>query len=312
MDVKNNHGRAVARDARANSMTADIRRRSYVALVLAVAAIAPAAGTPQSGRAQIYATVVDDTRRPVEGLGSEDIVLRDGGVRQVSLAVERAAEPLAIAVSLEGFGSADVPDLRRALDTFARAIRTGNAASQVGLITRAGPGGRRVVLLTGDAARLDAELADLTAAASSAIVEDVSDACLAVRAAPTDRLAVLALIRRRPDDGALSQTERLTDTLFRTRTALWTIEVAPPAAVAGGARRPNGLDAVLTAGVQLGGALRETVADTSALVSSAERVASLLLSQYVVTYTWPDPMLSLVSLTTRHDRGQVLTPAWSR
>jgi hypothetical protein len=287
-------------------MTPSVRHAVCAAICAAFVAFAPVVLARQSGRAQIYATVVDDVRRPVEGLGSEDVVLRDGGVRQVSLAVDRATDPLAIAIVVEGFEPGDASDLRRALDAFARTIRAANAASEVGLLTRAGPAGRQVVMLTADAPHVDSALAELTAPGPGTIVESVADACLAVRAAPTDRLVVLALVRRHPADGTLSQTERLTDTLFRTRTALWTIEVGPPSA------GKNGLDALLTAGTELGGALRETVAGTPAVAPAADRVANLLLSQYVVTYTWPDPMLSQVSLTTRHDRGQVLTPAWSR
>ena len=292
-------------------LTRFVRHRVGVALCAAVA-LAPSVLARQSGRAQIYATIIDDLRKPVDGLGSEDVVLRDGGVRQVSLAVERATDPLAIAVTIEGFEPGDASDLGRALDGLVQAIHARNAASQVGLVTRPGPAGREVVMLTGDTPRLGTALSELTAPGPASLIESVSDACLAVRAAPTDRLVVLAFIKRHPDDGTLSQTERLTDTLFRTRTSLWTIEVGSPGVAAGAANRRNGLDTLLTAGTQLGGALRETVADTPALAPAALRVANLLLSQYVVTYTWPDPMLSQVSLTTRHDRGQVLTPAWSR
>jgi hypothetical protein len=41
-------------------------------------------------------------------------------------------------------------------------------------------------------------------------------------------------------------------------------------------------------------------------------VANLILAQYVVTYLWPNPMLSTFSIATRHDRGDVLVPAWAR
>jgi hypothetical protein len=36
------------------------------------------------------------------------------------------------------------------------------------------------------------------------------------------------------------------------------------------------------------------------------------LSQYLVTYTWPDPMLGAFNLVTRHEAGRVLVPVWSR
>ncbi len=290
-------------------MALRIRGRARVVL-LSLAMASATAGAQQAGRAQIYATVVDEARKPVVGLGSEDLVLRDGGVRQVSLGAERASDPLAVAIVAEGFAPADLGDLTRAADQVAAAVQSGSPASQVGVMTSL-PSSSAVTMLSRDAPGERAAFDRLVSAGRLPFVDAVIDACLALRAAPTDRLIVLALIKRRADDGQIGEPYRLTDALMRLKTAVWTIEVAPPAAPGSPVRR-NGLDDLLSSGTQLGGALRETVAAPSAMADAGRRLAVLWLSQYVVTYTWPDPMLSLVSLTTRHDRGQVLTPAWSR
>jgi hypothetical protein len=137
-------------------------------------------------------------------------------------------------------------------------------------------------------------------------------------AASTDRRIVLALVRRRAGDGDVTGVERLIDALRAARASLWTLEIAPAAegrgaAPAGGPRpAPSRLDDVLTLGAQLGGGLRETLASVSTLPDHAGRVARLLLSQYVVTYAWPDPMIGQFCISTRHDRGTVLSPVWDR
>lgn len=279
-------------------------------MLVASLAASPAGGREPAGRAQVYATVIDEARRPVVGLGSEDLVLREGGVRQVSLGAERATDPLAVAIVADGFGSADLPDLRVAFDATVAAVYAGGPASQVGVMTSLSSGSE-VLMLTRETTGSRAAFERLVSAGRLPLVDAVIDASLTLRPAPTDRLIVLALIRRRADDGPVGEPYRLTDSLLRLKTALWTIEVAPPAGSGAPVRR-NALDDLLSSGTQLSGALRETVSSTTAMAGAATRFVALWLSQYVVTYTWPDPMLSLVSLTTRHDRGQVLTPAWSR
>jgi hypothetical protein len=117
---------------------------------------------------------------------------------------------------------------------------------------------------------------------------------------------VLLIVRRHPNEEA-TVPERLTDALFRAKAALWTIEVAGAKPVSN-----RKLDDVLAAGAQVSGALRKTVSGSAALPAAVAHVVDLLRSQYVVTYTWPDPMLSQLVFTTRHDRGAVLAPAWSR
>ena len=62
----------------------------------------------------------------------------------------------------------------------------------------------------------------------------------------------------------------------------------------------------------MGGALRDNAASVAGVAPATARIVTLLRSQYVVSYTWPDPMLSIVSITTRHERGEVLQPIWPR
>jgi len=72
------------------------------------------------------------------------------------------------------------------------------------------------------------------------------------------------------------------------------------------------LDDVLNDATKFSGALRERVSDAAGLTPMAERVGHCLFVQYIVTYLWPNPMLSTFSIATRHDRGEVLVPAWAR
>jgi hypothetical protein len=284
-------------------------------ILLSIAVLAAALRVPLAAGQQTYVTVITDDEMPVTGLHSSDVVLRDGGVRQSVLDVEAASEPLSIAVVIDGFEAADVPDLARALDDAAKILREDNPRTEIVLRS----GDPRSSSLTRRLAAGDVALRGFLRVAvdvTAPIAEAVASACEALKNAPTDRRVVLLFVGRRPAEDA-NRPERLTDALFRTRTALWTIEVAPnPVSLAGSpaAKNPASamMDEILTAGTQVSGALREKVAGSAALPAAAGHVVALLLSQYVVTYRWPDPMLSQLTFATRHDRGAVLAPGWAR
>jgi len=269
-----------------------------------------AQGSPQ----QVYAIVVDSDGWPVRGLGSEDFSLRDGSVRQAVVGAEPATSPLWIAIVVRGFEASDRPAVRRAIDAIATTVRSQAAGSHVGVMRPRASGGSEWLDVTSGVGE---NTLDATTGPSGSLTDSIDEACSALRAAPTDRRAVITLLHRRSDDGVVSMNGLLTDALFQASAALWTVEVpasssgAPaqgPAAPARGAK----LDDVLTEATAFSGALRERVADAAGLEPMATRVARLLLAQYIVTYLWPNPMLSQFSIATRHDRGDVLVPAWAR
>ena len=250
-------------------------------------AVLPGAASQQTF-AQKYVTVVGLEGRPVTGLGSEDFSLRDGAVRRPVQGAEPAAAPLAIEIVLAGFDAEDAGSVTPALDEIRRALKTGAASHRVEIVEASG----------------------------RPLVDAVLEAADSTSAAPTDRRVVVAIVRRRAGDGEIAHPERLTDGLRAARVSLWTLELGPVSAggSAGAGRKPSSspLDEALTMAVQFGGGLRETLSDAAALAEHARRVTSLLLSQYVVTYAWPDPMIGQFNISTRHDRGTVLMPVWDR
>lgn len=272
--------------------------------------LAPASAVAQGSPQQVYAIVVDSDGWPVRGLSAEDFSLRDGSVRQAVLGVEPATNPVWTAVVVRGFDRAEWPAVRRAIEALAKTMRTGATGSRTGVMRASSP---RSTWTEVTPEMTDAAWDAMFTAGSTSIVDAIGEACASLRDAPTDRRAVVTILRRRSDDAAVKLNGLLTDTLFNTGAALWTIELAAPEAtpapaVAAGAK----LDDVLNDATKFSGALRERVTDTAALTPMAERVGHFLFVQYIVTYLWPNPMLSTFSIATRHDRGDVLVPAWAR
>ena len=284
----------------------------FGALVWASVAAWPGAARAQGSPQQVYAIVVDSEGWPVRGLSAEDFSLRDGSVRQAVLGVQPATNPVWTAVIVRGFAREDMPALRRAIEVLAKTTRTGAAGSRTGVM-RAAASGSTWAEVTAD--MTDAAWDTMLAAGSGSVADAIGQACAALRDAPTDRRAVVTILKRRSDDALLKVDGLLTDSLFNVGAALWTIELpgstesAPVSAPVAGSVK---LDDLLNDATKFSGALRERVPDTSALAAMAERVGHFLFVQYIVTYLWPNPMLSTFSIATRHDRGDVLVPAWAR
>ena len=286
--------------------------RLFAALWLATFACVPATALAQGSPQQVYAIVLDSDGWPVRGLSAEDFSLRDGSVRQAVLGVEPATNAVWTAVVVRGFGREEFPAVRRAIEALAKTTRTGAAGSHTGVM-RAASSGSTWTDVTPD--MTDAAWEGLLSSSSGSIVDVIGDACAALRNAPTDRRAVVTILKRRSDDAVVKLSGLVTDTLFNAGAALWTIELPPasagspaPALAAGSTK----LDDVLDEATKFSGALRERVSGAAGLTPMAERVGSCLFVQYIVTYLWPNPMLSTFSIATRHDRGEVLVPAWAR
>lgn len=283
----------------------------FVVLIACAVGLMPGRPAAQTAQ-QVYAVVVDGDGYPVRGLSAEDFSLRDGSVRQAVLGAEPATNPVWIAVVAQGFNAADLPQVRAAIEAIASTTRKGPAGSHLGVMRPASATSSWIDLASGLSA---ADWQSLVDGPAPPVLDAIGQAAVALRQAPTDRRAVVLLIKRSASSALVESRGLLTDQLFTAGAALWTVEVggSSGAGVASGSP-PNfvKLDDLLNDATKFSGSLREQIADTPGMVPMAERVVNLILAQYVVTYLWPNPMLSTFSIATRHDRGDVLVPAWAR
>ncbi len=113
-----------------------------VALALVVAAFATA---PQPGAAQaasrertLFVSAVDDKGEPIEGLGPEAFIVREGGQRREILRVSRATEPIDIALLVDNSAAADdeITFLRESLTKFVATMAADNRIAIIALADR--------------------------------------------------------------------------------------------------------------------------------------------------------------------------------
>lgn len=270
------------------AVTTHAPRRSAAVAATIIAWTTLVFATPRTD-AQRYVTVVDADGRPVLGLSHEDFALKDGGVRRPIVTVEPATAPIAVKVVARGFSSAEMADVTKAI-----------AALQS---TRASTPDSPVLYVAAPDSDDRQDLGTLPDAIAQAAAAQVADGF--------DRRMVLALVRRTASDNTIAPDAAtgVVDALTDAKAALWTLEVAPAGA---SAPASSPLDKVLAAATDASGSIRTKVKTTSDLANAARDLFYLWRGQYLVTYTWPDPMLSFFKLEVRHDRGVVLTTGWER
>ena len=206
----------------------------FAAFWLATFACVPVTAAAQGSPQQVYAIVVDSDGWPVRGLSAEDFSLRDGSVRQAVLGVEPATNPVWTAVVVRGFEREEFPAVRRAIEALAKTTRTGAAGSRTGVM-RAASAGSTWTDVPPD--MTDAAWDGVLSNSSGSIVDAIGSACAALRNAPTDRRAVVTILKRRSDDAVVKLSGLVTDTLFNAGAALWTIEL-PSASASSPPPRP--------------------------------------------------------------------------
>src|SRR5688572_15517059 len=97
----------------------------------------------QARERSIYVTMVDQSGAPVPNMGPADFIVREDNVAREILRVERATDPMDIAILLDNSVAAAeaVPQMRRALPAFLDALMAPAPAgqrNQVAIITLAG------------------------------------------------------------------------------------------------------------------------------------------------------------------------------
>ena len=252
------------------------------ATAICLAAVAALAPQTQRLFAQKYVTVVGNDGRPVAGLASEDFSLRDGDIRRPMQGVEPATTPLAVEIAIAGFGVTDTTFLNSTIYSLYDALKKISAQNEV-----LGP--------------------TLSKGPAVAVIETLLEACAAVGNASTDRRAIVALIRQSATGPTITEPYRLTDALKEVRASFWAIVLVDDQKALA-----SSLDGALASAAQISGGMREVVTTTTAMNETLARMRQLLSAQYLVTFLWPDPMLSQLNIVTRHDSGTVLAPVWNR
>jgi hypothetical protein len=243
-------------------------------------------------------TVTDDAHKPVTGLGAEDFAIKDGGARQPVISAEPATGPLAVDILVTEWMEVATPTkVERAA---AELIHGADAANtvQAPYLTVEGPYG--MTPFATPPPPPDPRKYALS------VTDGVFDRAPILGGTSADRRALLMIVNAPATlrEYAAHSASDLLSRLRAAKTSLWVVDLAPIETV-----QNDELDALIAAS----GGLHLSVKDGASLSEAARSAATLLTtSQYIVTANVAAMATGPLPLATRHDRGIVLIPIWSR
>jgi hypothetical protein len=256
--------------------------RAIGIVLVTVAVLSADRPAVETRAASVYVTVINDDGHPVRGLGGEDFSMRDGSVRQAVLSAEPATEPVAAVVLILSSGTTVAPHVRAARQAFAKTLTHGAG---------------------------DHSIREIASSSLNApdLMRAILDTCRLLEPATTDRRAVVVLAPESLPAIPIADADAILAAINRAQAAFWTLEGG---AAAGRSPAARPLTDVLTDAASMGGSQRRTLTKAADFETAASRIADFLLSQYIVSFQWPNPMLGQMNITTRHDRGMVLATYW--
>ena len=275
---------------------------ALMAAAIAVASIVPdLLASPRSaqqatgGRERtLYAGVVDKNGEPVSGLGPDEFLVREDGVRREVLRVSRATEPMAIAVLVDNSAAAedDIRNIREGLTKFVQQMRAENDIALIGL------GDRPTIIqdYTRNGELLNAGIGRYFAQPGSGMmfldaIVDVSRG-LARRSEP--RASMVAILTDGTEFSNLHYNKVL-ESLKESGAALHALTIGAFSSSMSDALRNRAQ--VLDAGPRQSGGQRQTLLTSMAVTAALEKLGRELSNQYKVVYGRPESLIQPETVT---------------
>jgi len=271
------------------------------ALVFAVCVTATAALVAQPGARErvIYTSVVDKDGEPVAGLGPDDFIVREDGVRREVLRVTPATEPILIALLVDNSRAAedDVRNIRDALVKFVQQMLTGNEIALIGLADRP----TIVQDYTQNAELLKAAIGRIYAQPGSGMT--LLDALVEVSRGLERREGPRAVIIPVITDGPEFTNryyKQVVESLKAGGAGLHAVTIGTFSASMNDALRNRA--SVLDEGPRVTGGQRITVLSSMGLENALSRLGRELSNQYKVVYGHPESLLQPENVTVTSNK----------
>ncbi len=289
-----------------------IRQVGYVAAIVVAALGTPAATQSQEER-QVFIAVADPSGQPVTGKSADAFHIWEGGVvREISKAVPAADAP-SVVVIVHGLQSDDgTQDIRKGLTALVDAFRKANPQTRMAMITYALTPKLAPIA---DNADLDSTASRFAASANNLILlEAITDACHTLAKETSRRRIIMAITSSLKNDGSEQYGDKAVNALKTAGASLWSIDITPSS---NKANLQSGMsyekDNVLATWTTGSGGFNDQIFGATGLATSATRMASIILSQYQVTFARPsggDEAALRIGVAGAPGE-KVLAPAWS-
>ena len=284
---------------------ATLRLHCFVALALLAAASTSAVSTSQI-EATVMVTVVQESGDPAADLTPGDFIVREKKKPLEVVRVDRLHQvPLLVTIlfdiSKPQLGTPPpITDMRDALTSFVKGVRTHNPAAQIAFTEVAGA---PVPSVTFDAPPEDLDKAIsrvfIGQHASAVMIEGLLDAARGLKGRPEMRKVILLVDFGSHDPTRVDTANQALREVQEALASVWSVSITAPNAPA------SPREAAVRAAVLSTGGLRLTAVSATGLKAQLDTVARSLASQYLVTFArGSSPAISVDDIQVESRKGQ--------
>ena len=284
-------------------------RRLFVAAlsITACAATWPGSLAAQAIQRAMYVSALTEAGAPIPDLGPADFVVREDNLAREVLKVERAADPMQIAVVVDTSQAArdDISHVRTALPGFVAALTGAEPKNEVALIAI---GERPTVFTNYTFSQLELKKGIdriwSMHGSGAYLLDGIIEVCQGFKKRGAQRPVIVAILSEGPELGN-RQHDQVLDPLRAAGAAFHAITMGHPSSSLSDEMRNRNM--VLDEGPRLTGGRREELLTSMALDGKLKLLADELTHQYKVTYAHPQSLIPPEKVTvTAARRGMTV------
>ncbi len=272
----------------------------------------PEAAAQTSRELDMFVTVMTPDKAPVPGLGPDDFVVGEDGVRREVLRARRATDPIDVAILVDNSQVAApmILDIRKGLEGF---IGRMAEMAEMAVITY-GERPTQLVSYTKDQPELKRAVGRIFAITGSGayMLDGIQEVTRGLQKRDNPRTAIVVVSAGGIEFSDLHADQVVGD-LVACGTSLNVVMVGSGAPATNDGDRQR--DIVIDRGTSGTGGLRANVLDQMGITGALDSLAAELLNQYRITYSRPDMLIppDRISVSVRRE-GLVVrgTPVRSR
>ncbi|HWK09270.1 MAG TPA: VWA domain-containing protein [Vicinamibacterales bacterium] len=264
-------------------------KRRLSVLVIAAVCATPAASFAQTKQVSVYASVLDASGRPVQGLTASDFKVREDNVAREVLSAAPATERLTIALLIDNTQAASgaTQMIRDGARDFIKALE---GKAEIAIITF---GDRPTIAqdYTTDQKRLlDAAGRLFPQPGAGAYFDDaVLEVSRGLEKRNPPRPVIAALLVEDPHEFSNRFYQQVLDQLAKSGAALHVLALGQPSGSQTDELRNR--NQVLALGTERTGGRRDQLLAATAIPGAMKQLADELANQYVVTYARPETLI---------------------
>lgn len=235
----------------------------------------------------IFVTVLEESGKPVTDIKLGEILIREDGVDREVVTVERATQPLYVAMLVDTTPQAQpyVRDIRDGFVAFARQVRAANPEARIS-ITEFGQAAVPITPFTTDAEKLEKDIGRIYPKqdAPSVLLEALIDASNSLAKQNSPRRAIVAFNMEGTLERSREEPAKVQEAIRKAGAQLWALTLDR------GQKKLETLsqrDIVLNALTKNTGGKREYINAEPAIPVHLKLFADALAAQYAVTYKRP-------------------------